>query len=109
MKIRWLRLWLLVCLLSGCALSERAQIPVPVGTPAEVWATVNEVRLTRADLNKRIALVQLVTWLTNGGAPSALDESDYVDKWIDSELMAQAAAKAGVSATEAEAQQEIGR
>src|SRR5437879_9544039 len=104
MKMRWLTLWLLVWILSGCALSEFVPTPVLVGTTAEVLATVNGVRLTRADLNKRVALVQLATWLTTGGAPSALDESDYVDKWIDSELMAQAAAKAGVSVTEAEAQ-----
>ena len=109
MKMRWLTLGLLACVLSGCSLSELVPSPVVVGTTSEVLATVNGVQFTRADLNKRVALVQLVTWLTTGGSPSALDESDYVDKWIDTELMAQAAAKAGFSATEAEAQQEIGR
>jgi len=109
MKMRCLTLLLLAWLLSGCALSELTQIPARTGTTADVVAAVNGAGLTRADLNKRIALVQLVTWLTTGAAPSDLDESDYVDKWIDSELMAQAATKAGFSATEGEAQQEIGR
>ena len=109
MKIRWLTVWLLVCLLSGCALSELVQSPLAVGTSTEVLATVNGVHLTRANLNKRTALVQLVTWLATGGAPSDLDESQYVDKWIDSELMAQAAAQAGFSATEGEAQKEVAR
>ena len=109
MKMRWLTLWLLAWLLGGCALSELVQTAAPAGTTAEILATVNGVRLTRADLNKRTALVQLVTWLATGGAPSDLDESQYVDKCIDSELMAQAAAQAGFSATEGEAQQEVAR
>ena len=95
-------------LLSGCALLDAAQIAPPPPS-AEVLATVNGVRLTRADLNKRIALVQIAAWLATGSAPSDLDESLYVDKWIDSELMAQAAAKAGVIATDRDAQQEITR
>ncbi|MEP7200208.1 MAG: redoxin domain-containing protein [Chloroflexota bacterium] len=94
-------------LLSGCALLDAAQTAPPPTT--EVLATVNGVRLTRADLNKRIALVQIAAWLATGSAPSDLDESLYVDKWIDSELMAQAAAKAGVIATDRDAQQEIAR
>ena len=96
MQGRWLFVLLLAGLLSGCALLEVAQSQ-PSSPASELMATVNGVRFTRADLNKRIALVQLSTWLVNGTAPADLDESLYVDKWIDSELMAQAAANAGFS------------
>ena len=108
MRARWLLVLLLAGLLSGCALLEVAQSQ-PSSPAAELMATVNGVRFTRADLNKRIALVQLSTWLVNGTAPTDLDEGLYVDKWIDSELMAQAAANAGFTASDADGQQEVVR
>lgn len=108
MRAIWVLGILLSGLLSGCALLEIAQSQQSPPS-AEVLATVNGVRFTRADLNKRIALVQLSTWLSTGRAPSDLDESLYVDKWIDSELMAQAAANAGIVVPETDAQQEVTR
>ena len=99
---------LLGWLLSGCTLFELAQAPQSE-SGVEVLATVNGVSLTRSDLNKRMALVQIAAWLATGSAPADQDESRFVDKWIDSELMAQAAAKAGVGATEAGAHSEIAR
>lgn len=108
MRARCLFVLLLAGVLSGCALLDMAQ-PQAASPSAEVMATVNGVRFTRADLSKRIALVQVSTWIVSGAAPADLDEGLYVDKWIDSELMAQAAAKAGFSATDADANQEIAR
>ncbi len=94
---------LTVVLLSGCALLDAVQ------PTADVIATVNGVSLTRADLNKRIALVQVATWLSTGGSLNELDESKAIDQWIDSELVAQAAAKASVSVGVKDAEQEIAR
>jgi cytochrome c biogenesis protein CcmG, thiol:disulfide interchange protein DsbE len=108
MRAVWLMGVMLAGLLLGCALLDVAPSQ-PSSPAAELLATVNGVRFTRTDLNKRIALVQLSTWLATGSAPSDLDESLYVDKWVDSELMAQAAAKAGVVVTETDAQQELAR
>jgi cytochrome c biogenesis protein CcmG/thiol:disulfide interchange protein DsbE len=108
MRASWLLIVLLIGLLSGCALLEVAQ-PQQLPPAAEVLATVNGVHLTRADLNKRIALVQLAAWIATGSAPSDLDESLYVDKWIDSELIAQAAATAGFVVADTDAQQEVTR
>jgi len=108
MRGHWLFVLLWAGLLSGCALLEVAQSQ-PSSPASELMATVNGVRLTRADLNKRIALVQLSTWLVNGTAPADLDESLYVDKWIDSELMAQAAASASFVASESDGRQEVSR
>lgn len=103
----------LVCLLvgwllSGCALLEAA-LPQSVQPSEEVLATVNGVRLTRADLNKRMALAQIAAWLTTGGTLSDLSEETFVGKWIDSELLAQAAATAQYTATPGEAEQQIAR
>jgi hypothetical protein len=115
MKAKWLTFLLIAWLLSGCALLEMAQSASPaapgVNVPpaAEIIANVNGVRLTRADLNKRIAMAQLVSWLTTGGTPPDLDESQYVDKWVDSELMAQAAASAKYTAAAGDADAEITR
>ena len=108
MRGRWLFVLTLAGLLSGCALLEAAQSQ-PSSPASELMAKVNGVPFTRADLNKRIALVQLSTWLVNGTAPADLDEGLYVDKWIDSELMAHAAANAGFDANESDGQQEVAR
>ena len=121
--------WALV----GCALLELASAPpsqtqnassatsAPTGVgavvfstpaaslPPDVVAAVNGIRLTRADLNKRMALVQLATWLATGSALNDPEEEAIVDQWIDAELFAQKAAQAGVQASEDEAQKEIAR
>ncbi len=96
---------ILIFVLSGCALLDMAQS----AASGEVLARVNGVALTRADLNKRIALVQVSAWLASGGTLPNLDEDTFVNKWIDSELMAQAAAKANVTATRDEADADIAR
>jgi len=95
----------LIVLLGGCALLDLAQ----PATSDEVLARVNGAALTRTDLGKRMALSQIAAWLTNGGTLPDMDEDTFVNKWIDSELMAQAAAKAKVTATRDEADAEIAR
>jgi len=115
-------------LLSGCALLDIAQDGVPPETPpalavtpagvvapatptwaADTVAVVNGVRLMRADLDRRMALIQVAGWLANGARPGDLDESLQVDKWVDSELLAQAAAQAGLGASDGDARAEIDR
>jgi peroxiredoxin len=117
-KFLFITLWV-SCLVTGCALleltsstqSDLSTSSATQTTPAlsAVVASVNGVALTRADLNKRMALVQLATWLNTGGSMNDLEEDSIVTQWIDAEVMAQAAAKANVTASEDEAQQEIAR
>lgn len=94
---------LLAWALGGCALLDAAQ---PAASD-DVLARVNGVSLTRSELNTRMALAEVASWLANGGALPEMDEDQYVDKWIDSELMAQAAASANVSATREETEADI--
>ena len=103
-KELWIALFL-AWVLGGCALLD-------LGQPAaseDVLARVNGVSLTRSELNQRMALAEIASWLANGGALPEMDEDQFVDKWIDSELMGQAAAKANVSATREEAEADIAR
>ena len=105
MKKRLCLCLLLGYLLSACALLEAA----PLTSSDEVMARVNGVALTRSDLNTRMALASIAAWLTNGGTLPSMDDDQFVNRWIDSELMAQAAAKANVSATHDEAEAEVAR
>src|SRR5205823_12978088 len=105
MKKRLCLCLLLGYLLSACALLEAAALT----SSDEVMARVNGVALTRSDLNTRMALASIADWLTNGGTLPSMDDDPFVNKWIDSELMAQAAAKANVSATRDEAEAEVVR
>jgi peroxiredoxin len=117
-KFLIITLWV-SCLVTGCALLEltsstqsdpsTSSATQTTPTLSNVVASVNGVALTRADLNKRMALVQLATWLNTGGSMNDLEEDSIVTQWIDAEVMAQAAAKANVTASEDEAQQEIAR
>ncbi|MBI3732757.1 MAG: redoxin domain-containing protein [Chloroflexi bacterium] len=108
MKVAWLAVLCLGLGLSACSLTDAVSPPQAQGS-VDVLASVNGVRLTRSDFGTRSALVQTAAWLATGSILSDLSESKIVDQWVDSELFAQAAAKAGVTVSDDDATREIER